>query len=149
MIATTEEALRDLFRDAILDMTPRLTYEGAEEWKYYEKEVGGPSRTRRFRIIFGDPELRTGGAMAGHVFEHEIEVRIRTDYAGNHAETNLISIDDFLQLRDVLSGLKASDNGLVVVTPVNRRIRDSFTESSDVTQVDHTFRCRYMRSIRP
>lgn len=149
MITTTEEELADLFRDAILDMTPRTTYEGAEEWKWYDRPVDEPSRTRRFTFVWGEPVLRSRGTMAGNIFEHEVELAVRTDYAGQANETQYIINDDGLQLRDELSRLKGEANGLLLVEPLTRRVKDSFTETSDVKQVDHRFRVRFMRSISP
>lgn len=149
MVATTEEELADLFEAAIVGMTPRVQYDGAQEWKPYDKEVGGPSRTRRFRQVWLNARLRDGGTMADNIFEHVAELRIRTDYAGDHSKTQFVREDDRLQLRDVLSTLKSEENGLLRVEPVRSVARDSFDENSDVTQVDHVFNVYYMRSIRP
>lgn len=149
MIATNEETLAELFTDAIIGIVPRMTYKGAESWKPYEREVGNPTRTRRFRIVIRRPQLVSGGASAGYNFEHSAELRVRTDYVGDHSKVQFTVADDFMQLRDVLSGLKATDNGVMVVEAVDYRERDSFTLDDDILLVDHVFRCRYMRSIRP
>ena len=148
MIATNEETLSDLFTTSILGITPRITYKGSKGWKVYKKAKDGGDRTRAFRLIWGTPQLRRGGAVFGSIFEHTVELRVRTDYAGTHDKTQFIVADDFLQLRDVLSGLKATDNGLQLVEPV-RQIRRGFSEDADVIQIDHVYSVRYMRSIDP
>lgn len=148
MIATTEEGLHDLIVPAILGMSPRLTYKGAEEWRYYEDDRKGPARTRDFRLIWGIPQLRRAGAMFGSILEHEVELRVRTDYAGRQSKTQFIVADDHVHLRDVLSGLKAGDNGIQIVEPIRVETR-GYTEDDDVTQIDHVFRVRYMRSVDP
>ena len=149
MIATTEEALDGLFRTAILAISPRLTYQGATRWHAYDKARAGASQTRSFRLVWGTPQLRTGGAVFGGIFEHEVPLRVRTDYAGGHQLTQFLIADDYLQLRDVLSALKETGNGLQLVTPVESRRRLGATEDADVVQVDHTYSVRYMRTIAP
>jgi hypothetical protein len=151
MIATDEEGLAELFETAIIGITPRKQYKGAEGWKPHDRETSAPTRTRRFRLLLRRPRLYTGpgGAAAGNVFEHECELRVRTEYAGEHAKQQFILADDFMQLRDVLSNLRADDNGVLVVEPVDYRERPNFDASSDVTKIDHIFNVRYMRSIRP
>lgn len=153
MVPTTEEALETLFVDAIVGMTPRLQYKGAVEWKPYERGVKGSSRTRRFRIVFDRVRLRGGGAMAGSAFEHTARMRVVTDYAGDRSDLQHVINDDGLQLRDVLSALKASDNGVMLVEPYDEDRpwveRFTFDEDADVTQVEHIFKVHYMRSIAP
>lgn len=148
MIATTEETLHDLFKAAILGMTPRITYQGARGWAYYDKAKAGASRTRSFRLIWGVPTLRTGGAVFGTIFEHQVELRVRTDYAGSHERVQFVAADDHVHLRDVLSALKEADNGLQLVTPEGVQAR-GFNEDDDVVQIDHVYSVRYMRSISP
>lgn len=148
MIATTEETLHDLFKAAILAISPRITYKGAAGWKPYEKAKDGGDRTRAFRLIWSPPELRTGGAVFGSIFEHEAELRVRTDYAGQHDKTQFAIVDDHVHLRDVLSALKASDNGLQLVEPIRLDRRGS-SEDDDVIQIDHVYSVRFMRSIDP
>lgn len=148
MIATTEETLHALFRDTIASTTPRITYKGSAAWRPYEKAKDGGDRTRAFRLVWGVPELRTGGAVFGSIFEHEAELRVRTDYAGQHDKTQFAIADDHVHLRDVLSTLKASDNGLQLVESI-RLERRGFSEDDDVIQIDHVYSVRFMRSIDP
>lgn len=150
MIATTENVLTEAFTDAIIALVPRLLYKGAESWKSYERERSLPSRTRAFRILWTAGGLQPRGAMFGHVFEHWGECRIRTDYAGEHSKQQHIVIDDFHQIGDALTVLKDSSesNGIMVVERIAPRpVRGEPTEN-DVVRVDHTYRVRYMRSIR-
>lgn len=149
MIATDEETLAGIFTDAIIAIEPRHTYQGAEGWKPYQREKSGADQTRMFRLVWGHPRLFERGAMAGHAIEHEVELRVRTDYVGDHSLTQYTIISDFMQLRDVLSGLKASDNGLVLVEAVDHVARPTYTTADDVTRVDHIYLVRYMRSIEP
>lgn len=152
MIATDEEGLHDLFVAAIIGITPRKQYKGAEKWKPYEEDVPAASRTRRFRLLFRRPRLYTGpgGARAGNVMEHQCELRVRTDYAGRASKNQFIIADDFRQLRDVLSNLRAPDNGVCVVEEVDYRERGRSTiDSTDVLQVDHIYNVRFMATIRP
>lgn len=145
MVATNEQELAELFEEAIVGITPRLQHQGSKDWKFYKKEVGNPSRTRRFKLLLRNPRLRPGGAVAGNIMEHQCELRVRTDYAGDPSETQHMVSDDFLQLRDVLSTLKASDNGLILVE-ADRSTRDSFDDTSAVMVVDHIYSVRYMRT---
>lgn len=153
MIAVNEEQLADLFATAIDAIVPRIQYQGSEAWKRYDRAVAAPSRTRNYRIVFTtQPRLFEQGTRAGDVFEHEIEMTIRTDYAGAHPKTQFAAADDFLQLRDVLSALKATDQGVRLVTPtrsVPAPAGADGTASTDTTQIDHVYTVRYMRSIRP
>jgi hypothetical protein len=149
MIATNEETLAELFTTAIIAIAPRLTYKGAEGWKPYNREVDGASRTRRFRLVWppGATGLQPRGTSAGDIFEHFAELRVRTDYAGEHAKQQHLIIDDFHQLADTLSATKAGNNGVVLV----ERLRTAPVvggESDDVVKVDHIFTVRYMRRIQ-
>lgn len=148
MIATTEETLTDLFEAAIRGIEPRITYKGAAKWRPYDRARSGGGKTRSYRLIWGVPALQTRGAVFGSIFEHLCELRVRTQYSGDHSKMQFAIVDDFLQLRDVLSGLKANDNGLQLVTPVTT-LRRGFSEDDDVVQVDHVYSVRYMRSISP
>jgi len=148
MIATTEETLDEMFVAAIVAMDPRRQYKGAERWKPYDRKVSGPARTRAFRLIWGTPRLRRGGAIFGSIFEHEAELRVRTDYVGTHDKVQFVINDDLLQLRDTLSTLKANDNGLELVEAV-RHDRRGYNEDEDTVQIDHVLLVRYMRSITP
>jgi len=149
MIATNEETLGDLFTAAIVGITPRLTYQGAEGWKPYERETSNPTISRRFRLVWEAGNLRPGGAMFGSIHEHEATLRVRTDYAGVHDRVELVAIDDFHQLADTLTTLKANDNGLQLVTRlrVEAEIGDT-QEGDDVVRVDHVYSVRYMRRIQ-
>jgi hypothetical protein len=148
MIATNEETLGTLFKDAITGLTPRLTYQGAKSWKPYDRAVSGPSRTRRFRLLFEAGNVFPSGAMAGPIIEHECILRVRTDYAGEHAKQQHILIDDFHQLGDTLTALKASDNGLTLVTRLRVEETEGEIDEDDVIQIDHVFAVRYMRTIQ-
>ena len=148
MIATNEDSLTELFTTAIVGLTPRLTYKGAEEWRPYDRAVSGPSRTRRFRLIWGAPNLQPRAGMAGQIIEHVAEMRVRTDYAGEHAQQQFIIIDDFHQLGDTLTALKASDNGVQLVTRLRIEQRVGKTDTDDVVQIDHVFAVRFMRRIQ-
>lgn len=149
MIATNEETLTELFTAAIVGMTPRLQYKGAESWKPYERENSGPSRTRHFRMVWVAGNIQPRGTLAGNIIEHYATLRVRTDYAGEHAKQQHIIIDDFHQLGDVLSALKSTDNGVVLVERIEPRERRGFFDENDVVRVDHTYRVRFLRNIRP
>lgn len=148
MIATTEEQLDELFVAAILAIVPRIQYKGGEGWKVYDRARSGGGKTRAFRLIWDAPVLRLGGAVFGSIFEHEAQLRVRTQYSGDHSKIQFAINDDHLHLRDVLSGLKANDNGLQLVTPVTT-LRRGFSEDADVVQIDHVYSVRFMRSIQP
>lgn len=148
MIATNEETLSDAFTAAIIAIAPRVTYKGGQGWSPYDRARSSGGSTRSFRLIWGIPVLRLGGAVFGSIFEHEAQLRVRTQYSGDHSKMQFAIVDDHLQLRDVLSGLKAHDNGLQLVTPVTT-LRRGFTEDDDVVQIDHVYSVRYMRSIEP
>ena len=148
MIATTEESLTELFTDAIIALTPRLTFKGGELWKAYNREVSGPSTTRRFRLVWEAGNIFPGGAMAGDVFEHAALLRVRTDYAGEHAAQQHIMIDDFHQLGDALTATKATDNGVMLVTRLRVEERVGNTDDTDVVQIDHVYQVRFMRRIQ-
>lgn len=154
MVAVDEEALAVLFAETISKIIPRKQYQGAEGFKPYDREVSGPSRTRRFRLLFNNPRLLEGGAMAGEVMEHVCELRVRLDYAGDHSKMQFVIADDSLLLRDVLSNLKATDQGVMLVEPNGYRERpqsriSTDDGSTDLVQVDLLYRVRYMRNIRP
>ena len=148
MIATNEDTLSDLFRDAIVGITPRIAFKGGERWKPYERPVEGPSRTRRFRLIWQAGGVQPRGAMAGQAIEHNATLRVRTDYVGTVDGNQHVIIDDFHQLRDVLSNLKASATGVVLVEA--QRVQEYFgdTDSDDVVVVDHTYQVRFMRTAQ-
>lgn len=148
MIPTNEETLSDLFTAAIIAITPRTQYKGAEGWKPYQREVDAPTTTRRFRLLWEEGGLQVGGAMAGDIIEHFAELRVRTDYAGSHAQHMYAVIDDFHQLGDVLTATKATDNGVVLVTRQRVEHVGVGDESSDVIKVDHVYTVRYMRRIQ-
>lgn len=152
MIPTNTDDLGKLFIEAILEITPRIQTEGAQRWKHYEREVGSPSRTRRFRLVWRRSRLFEGGARAGSIFEHIVELVVRTDYAGDHDAMQHLADDDYMQLRDALSSLKATDTGVRIVEPLRSLPATqgaTGTDSTDVTMVDHSFEVRYMRTIRP
>lgn len=151
MIATNESVLTDAFTDAIVALTPRLVFKGAESWKPYKRGDSGPTRTRRFRILWDAGNIQPRGAMAGHVIEHYATCRIRTDYAGEHAEQQHVIIDDFHQIGDALTMLKDSSdaNGLIVVERLQPQEVFGEIDDTDVVRIDHTYRVRFMRSIRP
>ena len=149
MVATDEEELADLFEAAIIAMTPRKQYKGAEGWKPYKRAVDGASRTRRFRLLLDRVRRRRDGSRAGNIFEHECRLRVRTDYAGDHAKMQFVIADDLQHLRDTLSTLKATDNGLQLVASVDSVTADGGNEDTDVLVIDHVMTVRYMRSITP
>lgn len=150
MIATNEAVLTGIVTEAVTALTPRLQYKGAEKWKPHDRDTG-PATTRRFRVLMGAGNLQPRGAMAGHIFEHFAELRIRTDYAGDHAQQQHIVTDDFHQIGDALTALKdASEaNGIVVVERIAPRAVRGRVDDTDTIQIDHTYRIRYMRNIRP
>lgn len=151
--ATTEEALAELFDSTIAAMTPRLSYKGAEAWKPTSRETGQASTTRRFRQVWKLGGIQPGGAVGGRNIECFAELRIRTDYAGDHAQQQFIIIDDFYQLQDTLSALKSATNinGIVLVQGENYEPAEDYdtSTSADVTKIDHVFTVRYIRSISP
>lgn len=158
MIATTEEVLTDLFVETIRGLSPRITYKGAEAWRPYSRETANASTTRRFRLVWSVGGIQPGGAIGGRNIEVWAEVRVRTDYAGSHDKVQFAIIDDFYQLQDELSALKAppSDNGIVLVegiryeaSPVFDPTLDLATDSTDILKIDHIFHARYMRRISP
>lgn len=145
MTPTTTDALTDLFRAAIVSITPTIVYKGAEEWKPYDREVSGPSTTRRFRIGWSAGSIFTPGIYTNGVVETTAECRIRTDYAGDHNEMQHAIIEDYHQLCERLASLKGPSNGLMLVERDRLIFRDG-DEDSDVVQVDHTFQVRYLRA---
>lgn len=152
LTATTESELAELFVAAIVALTPRLTYKGAEGWKPYSREVAGASTTRRFRLVWSPGTIQPNGAKALRVMEINAGLRVRTDYCGDHSETQYLMADDFWQLADALTALKSSStpNGLVLVEPETWEAADAADDdSTDVTKIDHRFRVRFMRLISP
>jgi len=149
MIATNEAALTDLLRDAIVAIVPRLTTKQAQRWKPYERAVSGSSTTRRFRLIWtaGMAGLQPGGAMAGDIFEHFGELRVRTDYAGVHQTQTELIIDDFHQIGDALTKTKGTTTGVVLVIRVRTEYADDSAEDDDTVLVDHIYTVRYMRRL--
>jgi hypothetical protein len=148
MIATNEETLSELFTAAIVAMTPRLQYKGAEGWQPYTRAVGAPTTTRRFRLLWTSEGRQPGrGAAAGAIIEHRALLRVRTDYAGEHAKQQFIVADDFHQLGDTLTATKAPDTGVVLVERLSHKTVEG-DEDTDVIRVDHTYRVRFMRRIQ-
>jgi hypothetical protein len=145
---TNEDTLSDLFRDAIVGVSPRIAFKGGERWKPYERPVEGASRTRRFRLIWESGGIQPRGAMAGQAIEHQAVLRVRTDYVGTADGNQHAMIDDFHQLRDTLSNLKATNNGVVMVTGLRVQEVRGGTDSDDVVVVDHTYQVRYMRNAQ-
>lgn len=148
MVATNESELTELFEPAIAGITPRLQYKGAMGWKPYSQAKSGPAGgTRWFRLLWSAGNVQPGGAVAGDLIEHFAELRVRTDYGGEHAKNETLMIDDFHQVADTLTSLKAGNNGVMLVT----RQRVEYVagdENEDVVQVDHVMTVRYMRRIQ-
>jgi len=158
LAATTEEALSEVFVDTIRGLAPRITYKGGEAWKPYTREAANASTTRRFRIVWQSGGIQPGGAVGGRIIECFAEVRVRTDYAGSHEKQQFAIMDDFFQLQDELSRLKApgSSSGVVLVTgerwepaPEVDLTMVPALDSTDVVKIDHVFTVRYMRRISP
>jgi hypothetical protein len=142
---TTEKALAVLFRDAISGITPRELYRTNDGWQPHDRAESGPNRNRRFRLEFEAVGIFPGGAMAGAAIEHEATLRVRTSYTGNHAESQFSKIDDLYQLRDTLSALKSSANGLMLVSAL--RIEQTST-TEDNAEIDHVLSVRFMRNAQ-
>lgn len=147
MIPTTEAEMTDLFRSAIVNMTPRLIYQGGESWKPYDRHVSAPSCTRRFRLIWRAANYFESGIFTPQVVETEAELSVRTDYAGQHERLNHIVIDDYHQLHETLGRLKAPNTGVMWVRALEPRFFYN-DEEDDVFQVDHTYVVRYLRDRR-
>lgn len=158
LTATTEEELTALFEETIRGLSPRITYKGGEAWKPYSREVANATTTRRFRLVMLTGGIQDGGALGGGNVEMFGELRVRTDYAGDHAKLQHIIADDFVQLWQELSRLKrpTNANGVVLVEGLRYepavQVDDSLEpplDSNDVIKIDHVFRVRYMRRISP
>jgi hypothetical protein len=147
MIATNEETLSGLFSQAIIGITPSITYKGSEGWKPYDRAVGGATRTRRFRLLWEPGSLVERGAMAGNVFETEAILRVRTDYTGDQAKTQFVWIEDFHQIGNVLTQIKATNNGVMLVTRQSVQEILGESDSDDVVQIDHVYSVRFMRAM--
>ena len=96
------------------------------------RETGQASTTRRFRQVWQLGGIQPGGAVGGRNIECFAELRIRTDYAGDHAQQQFIIIDDFYQLQDTLSALKSATNtnGIVLVQGENYEPAEDYDTST-------------------
>jgi hypothetical protein len=146
MIPTNEKELTELFRTAIIGITPRLQFKGAEKWKPYDRSNSGALTTRRFQLVrtTGLPVMDGTGIFTTRVCETMFELRVRTDYAVPHQHRGDIVPDDFHQLMETLGDLKSSDNGLIRVLPVG--VDEQGDDDSDNIVVDHIFTVFYLRA---
>jgi len=145
MIGTTTDVLTDLFRGAIIAITPRIMFKGAEGWKPYGRETSTIGPTRTFRFGWSAGNIHVPGIFTDGVVEMDAEMRVRTDYQGNHDEMQHAIIEDFHQLHETLSALKSTSNGLMLVEAIGPQYRDG-DEEDDIAVVDHTFNVRYLRT---
>jgi hypothetical protein len=150
MVPTNESTLGELFTAAIAAIQPRSQYKGAEGWKPHNRETSTSNRTRSFRLVWTNGGLETGsrGAMGGRIFGHFAELRVRTDYAGEHAKQQALIIDDFHQLADTLAAAKSPSNGLMYVARLRVEALKGSPTDRDVVRVDHVFRINYLRQIQ-
>lgn len=145
MVTTNEAELTDLFRTAIIGITPRLQTKQAMSWKAYERSQAGAPTTRRFQLrrAAGLPVLDGSGIFTTRLVETTFELRVRTDYAVDHKDRADIVADDFHQLTETLGALKAASNGLMRVLPIGVDVDDD--DDADAIVVDHVFTIYYLR----
>src|SRR5690349_21006347 len=147
MIPTDTDALSALFAPAIANIVPKSIFKGGEKWKPHSRETAAITQTRRFRLEWtGEGDLQPRGAMCGDIHEHWAVLRVVTEYVGDHARQQHIVIEDYHQVCETLTNLKASseENGLVLV----ERLRCDGANAADVLEVFHTYRVRYMRRVQ-
>jgi hypothetical protein len=149
MVPQTERELSRLLEATIVAIVPRSTYHADKPWKPYNRSVSEPTTTRHFTLRWEAGDLEDPGASAGHIFEINALLIVRTDYAGEHYEQQFIINDDFHQVGDALFMAAAPDNSLVLVERVRTRPFKGDPQTDDVVQVDHVYKVRFMKRIRP
>lgn len=113
---TTESALRDTIRTAILGITPTATEYSAEKWVEGTRSTArGSLKTRRFTVHLRDmadgPENAAGWSTGGQT--QDVSVIVETHYAIGSPKAMEIVMQDHRDLRDTISRLKhTASNGI-------------------------------------
>lgn len=142
---TTLETLKDAFVAAIQLITPRKQMQrtvGA--WKFVEGDRPPGTNLRVFSIDFDSVGYTRGGFIGAAAFDTTTTLSVITDYGGvPRQHVKLFAEDDWYQLRDVLSDLKPTTNGLIKVEVIDW---DFTNDDKNQAQIAYQFEVRYMKA---
>jgi hypothetical protein len=145
---TTTRALKDAFRTAISAIAPRTELQRDGAWKFVEGERTPGTNLRVYSLDFDTVGYTKGGFMgAAHplgAVDTTVTLTVFADYGGvPRHEVKHLAEDDFYQLRDVLSDLKPTTNGLLKVETIDW---DFTNTDQNQAQIAYQFEVRYMKA---
>ena len=149
---TTLDALKDAFVAAINAITPRHSWGGSTKpWRFVEELERKPGATARVYTLDFDTEGYTprgfmGSAASLGAVDTTVTLSVITDYGGlPRHRVKIVAEDDLYQLRDVLSDLKPTTNGLLKVEGIDWDFGARSTDPNQA-QIIHQFEVRYMKA---
>lgn len=148
---TTLDDLQTAFVAAIQAITPRTVAQRVGgSWKFVEGERPPSTGLRVFRIDWDTVGYTKGGFMGSAAslgaVDTTVDLTVVVDYGGVPAHVmKRVAEDDLYQLRDVLSDLKPTTNGLLKVEAIDWDFGARSTDPNQA-QVIHQFEVRYMKA---
>lgn len=146
---TTLDALQTAFVTAIDLITPRTQMQRTSGgWKFVEGERPPGTTLRVYRLEWDSGGYTKGGFMgAAHplgAVDTTVTLTVVADYGGipRHI-VKRIAEDDWYQLRDALSDLKPTTNGLLKVETIDW---DFVNTDQNQAQIAYQFEVRYMKA---
>lgn len=148
---TTLDALQVAFVTAIAAIIPRTQMQRTGGgWKFVEGERVPGTNLRVFRLDWDTVGYTKGGFMGSAqplgAVDTTVTLSVFVDYGGipRHI-VKRIAEDDLYQLRDVLSDLKPTTNGLLKVEAIDWDFAPGVTDQNQA-QAIHQFQVRYMKA---
>lgn len=148
---TTLDALQTAFVTAIEAIVPRtLSQRTGGTWKFARGDRPPGTNLRVFRIDWDTVGYTQGGFMGSSAslgaVDTTVDLTVIVDYGGIPADiVKRVAEDDLYQLRDVLSDLKPTTNGLLKVEAVDWEFGARSTDPNQA-QIIHQFEVRYMKA---